>query len=148
MIWEAVLTGIKGILHGIDELSTSDEERLLANAELIKQKAGLIAAQIPLLQAAVELELQELRVKSEIITAEAKSEGFLTRSWRPMTMLGFVGLILWHSVGTGLGYPVPVLPDALWPIMQWSLGGYVVGRSMEKSLPGIIGAFTKNGNSK
>ncbi|MEW5890749.1 MAG: 3TM-type holin [Pseudomonadota bacterium] len=42
----------------------------------------------PLGQALVELEKS-----ASVVVAEAQSESWITRSWRPITMLTFVGLI-------------------------------------------------------
>lgn len=54
---------------------------------------------------------------------------FLTRSWRPVTMYVFLGLI----VVAQLGVTGPV-PEPVWPIVQFAMGGYVVGRSLEKAV--------------
>ncbi len=52
---------------------------------------------------------------------------FLTRSWRPVTMYVFLGLI----VADQLGLTKPV-PTYLWDIIQLSMGAYYIGRSGEK----------------
>ena len=80
---------------------------------------------------------------ASIIKAEAESASWLTRSWRPITMLTFVALI----VARWLGYAAPDLsPEEyikLWDIVEIGLGGYVVGRSLEKVAPQIAGALKK-----
>lgn len=77
-------------------------------------------------------ELKELESAAQIITAEAKSEHWLTANWRPLTMLSFVALIIAHW----LGWTAPGLSEAealsLLEIVKVGLGGYVVGRSGEK----------------
>lgn len=61
----------------------------------------------------------------------------------PLTMLGFVALI----VARWLGWSAPNLAEAealkLWDIVEIGLGGYVIGRSAEKVLPGIIESTKK-----
>jgi len=78
--------------------------------------------------------LKELEAAASVITAEATSESWLTRTWRPITMLTFVGLVAAHW----LGYTAPnISPDeiaALLDIVKIGLGGYMVSRGAEKSI--------------
>jgi len=80
---------------------------------------------------------------SQIILAEAKSEHWLAATWRPVLMLVFGGLI----VARWFGWAAPELSEAeyikLWDIVEFGLGGYVVGRSVEKIVPGIAGALKR-----
>lgn len=81
----------------------------------------------------------ELEVSAaEIVRAEAQSAHWLTANWRPLTMLVFVALI----VARWFGWAAPNLSEAeylkLWDIVQLGLGGYVIGRSVEKVLPAIL----------
>lgn len=75
-----------------------------------------------------------IKASAGIIEAEAKSESWLTRTWRPITMLSLVGLV-WSY---WLGYtPENVTPETLsdvFDLVKIGLGGYVVGRSGEKML--------------
>tara|TARA_R110000824_G_scaffold7698_3_gene34820 strand:- start:298 stop:711 length:414 start_codon:yes stop_codon:yes gene_type:complete len=123
------LTAISGIIGSVgtivDSLHTSDEERLEA-----KQKFSDLQASV--LGEILEYQGELNKAKSQIITAEAKSDNFLTSTWRPMTMLIFVGLIVAHW----FGFTAPNLSEAmvlqLFDIVKIGLGGYVVGRSVEK----------------
>jgi holin (3TMs family) len=87
-------------------------------------------------------ELQELSSATAIITAEASSDSWLAKSWRPILMLTFGVLI----VARWFGWAAPNLTEAeyikLWDIVQLGLGGYVIGRSAEKTLPAIASAIT------
>lgn len=80
---------------------------------------------------------------ADIIKAEAQSESWLARNWRPMVMVVFAGLI----VARWFGWAAPNLTEAeylkLWSIVEFGLGGYVVGRSVEKIAPSIADAFKK-----
>ncbi len=80
---------------------------------------------------------------ADIIKAEASSGNSLASSWRPITMLVFVGLI----TARWFGWAAPELSEAeylkLWSIVEFGLGGYVVGRSVEKIAPTIAGALGK-----
>lgn len=84
--------------------------------------------------------LKELDAASQIIVAEAKSESWLARNWRPITMMVFVSVIANNYIllpyAGVLGLPiVPLeLPGDVWGIIQLGLGGYVIGRSAEKAI--------------
>ncbi|NBW16042.1 MAG: hypothetical protein EBR82_49465 [Caulobacteraceae bacterium] len=71
----------------------------------------------------------------DIIQAEAKSEHWLTATWRPIVMLTLTAMI----VARWLGLAAPGISEAeavkLWDIVQLGLGGYVIGRSIEKVAP-------------
>lgn len=73
-----------------------------------------------------------------IVKTEAASSHWLAANWRPITMLTFVGLI----VARWFGFSAPGLSEAealaLWDIVQIGLGGYVVGRTVEKVAPVVM----------
>ena len=97
------------------------------------------------LQAAVLERTSEIeRAAAEVVKAEAQGQSWLQRTWRPVTMLVFVALI----VARWLGWSAPNLGEAevmkLWDIVEIGLGGYVIGRSAEKILPGIAGMMRKD----
>ena len=81
--------------------------------------------------------------QAQIVQAEAQSQNWLASSWRPITMLTFVVLI----VARWFGWAAPNLSEAeylkLWDIVQLGLGGYVIGRSVEKIIPSVAGAIKK-----
>jgi Holin of 3TMs, for gene-transfer release len=89
-------------------------------------------------------ELAALQAASNIITAEASSDSWLAKSWRPILMLTFGVLI----VARWFGWAAPNLTEAeylkLWDIVQLGLGGYVIGRSVEKTVPAIASAIQSN----
>lgn len=86
-------------------------------------------------------ELGQITAASNIITAEANSESWLARNWRPILMLTFGALI----VARWFGWAAPNLSEAeylkLWDIVQLGIGGYVIGRSGEKIIPAIADAI-------
>jgi hypothetical protein len=91
-------------------------------------------------------ELADLAARTSIIKAEAESEHWLAAIWRPVLMLTFGGLI----VARWFGWAAPNLAEAeylkLWNIVELGLGGYVIGRSVEKVVPTVAEAF-KNGRN-
>ena len=97
------------------------------------------------LQAAVLERSSEIeRAAAEVVKSEAQGQSWLQRTWRPITMLTFVALI----VARWLGWSAPNLGEAevlkLWDIVEIGLGGYVIGRSAEKVLPRVVETMKKN----
>jgi hypothetical protein len=80
------------------------------------------------------------KAAASIINTEASSKHWLAANWRPITMLIFVGLI----VARWTGFTAPGMTEAeyvaVYEIIKIGLGGYVVGRSAEKIIPGVIAA--------
>lgn len=75
---------------------------------------------------------QELKTQGDIIVAEAQSESWIARSWRPITMLTFVGLVVAKWFGLTIEGIDNEMELALMELIKIGLGGYVVGRSAEK----------------
>ena len=75
---------------------------------------------------------QELKTQGDIIVAEAQSESWIARSWRPITMLTFVGLVVARWFGLTIEGIDNEMELALMELIKIGLGGYVVGRSAEK----------------
>lgn len=123
IIWEFLSGAIKPITKLIDNLITSDEERLILKNELakIESKMGLKL---------LDYEKQLLTSQSNIIIAEAQGGSWLQKSWRPITMLVFLVLVIADSFGW---LATPLAPQA-WTLIQIGLGGYVMGRSGEKGI--------------
>lgn len=108
----------------VDNVHTSKEEKMaLDNAMMeIRNKAY---------SEAVEYQSKLLDAQSKIITAEAQGQSWLQRTWRPITMLTFLALVVADSFGL-LAFR---LSDEAWLLLQIGLGGYVAGRSAEKIIP-------------
>lgn len=77
-------------------------------------------------------ELDELAIRAGVIKAEAQGDSWLQRSWRPIVMLVFTGLI----VARWMGWSAPDLSEAvelkLFSIVQLGIGGYIASRGIEK----------------
>lgn len=105
----------------VDELHTSEEERL-------KAKGHLLDVQAAAMQRVFDYESEMLSSKSKVVHAEAQSKHWLTANWRPITMLTFLVLV----VGDSLGWLPNDLRDETFVLLEIGLGGYIVGRSGEK----------------
>jgi len=119
----------------VDNVSTTEEERLELKNSLIGLQNEVTKKQIELVSKQMDLEHQLVSAKSEIITAEAKSKSWRTRNWRPLTMLTFVALIVLRALGL-IELSESFSHDFM-NLVQLGLGGYVVGRSAEKAVPFI-----------
>ena len=111
--------------------------------KIIPDKEAADKAKLELIRLEQEGKLTELKAQAQIINTEAASEHWLAANWRPITMLIFVGLI----VARWFGWAAPNLAEEeyikLWSIVELGLGGYVIGRSVEKIVPTIAGALKK-----
>jgi len=82
---------------------------------------------------------------ASVILAEAKSEHWITACWRPILMLNITAIVSWNFLlaplielgvllWTGNQIPLVIpLPGELWTLLTVGVGGYVVGRSVEKT---------------
>jgi hypothetical protein len=127
---QALIPALAPILGKVvGNLFPDPEQKARAEAEMMKT---LLAHQAEIESAA-----------AKIIQTEAASQHWLAANWRPLTMIIFVGLI----VARWFGWAAPNLSEAeyikLWSIVEFGLGGYVVGRSVEKIAPTIAGAIKK-----
>lgn len=105
----------------IDNLHTSDEEKLNIKAQMLTIEAQAQAK-------IIAYEQQLMNQRAEVIQSEATGQSWLQRNWRPITMLTFLSLVVCDSFAW---LPNP-LAEEMWLVIQIGLGGYVVGRSAEK----------------
>ena len=120
------------MLGKVDQLATSDQERLELRNELESMRLDF-ARQV------LDAELELTRKRSELIQAEAKGESWIQRNWRPVTALTFLVLIVLHH----LGVLSIAITDQMWDLLQIMIGGYVVSRGIEKAAPAIAEAATR-----
>ena len=123
---EMILNGAKEIVkatgNALDELITSKEERLKvrqAISQIVLQHLTQLAAQ-----------------QTQVLTTELQGSK-LQRNWRPIVMLSFAAIIVYHYflqpvIGAWVEMPVVELPEQFWNLLEIGLGGYVIGRSVEK----------------
>ncbi|MBL6946254.1 MAG: hypothetical protein ISR47_06435 [Rhodospirillales bacterium] len=85
-------------------------------------------------------QIKEIESAAQIIVAEAQGDSWLQRSWRPLLMCLF-GLIIANNyvlapyviLFMGVDVELTVPPD-MWDLLKIGVGGYVVGRSVEKGV--------------
>jgi len=132
-IISAIVEGVKAITGLVDKVTTTDDERLDKQLQLdtIKNRLEVNLA---------KLDAEFATVQSKVIIAEAQSESWITRTWRPLTMLAFVTLPFLVLFGLDPA-PLAGVPDLVWKIIWTGLGGYIGGRTVEKTAPKIVSAL-------
>ena len=119
---------ISPITNLIDELDTSDEEKLTLKNQMQEMNLRYQAKLI-------EYDTKLLEAKSSIIVAEAQGKSWLQRNWRPLMMLLFGFVILYTVIAPAFGLPdvdMTGVPDRLWTLMTVGIGGYIASRGFEK----------------
>lgn len=126
-IWQKIFgAGASNLVEAtgkaLDGIITNETERLEARkqvAEVIMSKLNDLAAH-----------------QREVLLAELGGSK-LQRNWRPVVMLCFAFIIVYHYflqpvLGIWLDIPAITLPNKFWNLLEIGLGGYVIGRSVEK----------------
>lgn len=81
-----------------------------------------------LLGKTLDITTKLIEVQSNVIVAEAQGKSWLQRTWRPLTMMVFLVLVVLDSFGW---LPNPLAPQA-WTLLSIGIGGYVASRGVEK----------------
>lgn len=108
--------------------------------KLIPDPKQAADAKLKLLELQQQGALSQIEAQSRVVVAEAQSESWLARNWRPITMLTFVSIIannyLFAPYMMAFGFKSVMLqlPEHLWYLMEIGLGGYIIGRSMENGV--------------
>lgn len=117
-----VITAVGGVL---DKVTTTDAERLDAKNQLFKLHSDLTLG-------LAEADTKIAEAQSKVLIAEATSESWLTRNWRPILMLTFTGILLHNYVLAPIfGLPSTDMPSDLWQVIKIGVGGYIASRGVE-----------------
>lgn len=129
-IWDTVIAPLE---HIIDKVIPDKNAAAAAKASLDSMKESDEAK-------AVEDQLQLQLAAMANIQAEAKGESWLQRNWRPMMALFFGGLVGAYWFGfTAPNLTADSIHD-LFSLVQMMIGGYTIGRSVEKIAPHAVQA--------
>lgn len=94
-----------------------------------------VEANLELTRIQLDADAKFAQAERDVLVAEAQSESWLTRNWRPMIMLTF-GYIIFHNYIIAQLFSLKLLditPD-MWALLKIGIGGYVMGRSVEKAV--------------
>lgn len=137
-----ILTG--GITGVIDSISG-------VLGKFIASPEDKIKAQLELTRIATDFQVKVLEADRDwavaqagVVTAETKSESWMARNWRPITMLTFVFIIAFNYIISPLFSlkALEIVPD-MWSLLKIGLGGYIIGRSAEKTIPQVAEIIKK-----
>jgi len=131
-MWEFIAGLVSPVTNLVSELVEDKDKANRIRSEMFKVQTDVSVKLI-------EYEKQLLDSQKSIIVAEASGESWLQTSWRPITMLTFLALVVCDS----FGWLVNPLADQAWLLLQIGLGGYVTGRSLEKIAPKVTEVMRK-----
>ena len=101
----------------------------------IEDKDQAAALKAKLQEMVLTGQMKEIEAAAQIIVAEAQGDSWLQRNWRPMLMCLF-GVIIANNflVVPLFGTTAAEIPPDMWDLLKLGVGGYVVGRSVEKGI--------------
>lgn len=130
LIGEATATGVSETLNGVGDAAIKIREAITGDLPPEKK------AELELRYAELDKAITEAR--SNVIMAETQGQSWLQRNWRPLLMLVIIVIV----ANNYIIYPylsiftdkvrVLDLPDRLWQLMEIGVGGYILGRTVEK----------------
>ena len=120
------ITGVIKAANGIiGRFKASPEEKAAA-------AQAMFEAQVEAERQQIEREKHLVGEQSKIIRAEIGSGSWLAGNWRPLCMLLLVGCVVCHWLGIGATDLPPEVVLSLLNLVKIGVGGYVVGRTVEK----------------
>lgn len=129
------VTGVLSVVKGIIGQFVADPQQK-AQVEL-----QLVQAQAELEKVALIAEQQLADAQSKVVIAEAQSDSWMAKNWRPITMLCFTGIVVWNYVLVPVVSATPVLiPADMWGLLKLGIGGYIGARTLEKVGPDLVAA--------
>jgi len=80
-------------------------------------------------------QMKEIEEAANVNRSDASGESWLQRNWRPMLMCLFGVIVANNYIVVPLfGTPMTDIPPDMWDLLKLGIGGYVVGRSVEKGV--------------
>jgi len=117
----------------VDNLHTSDAEKLQLRNALAKIEADVLVKQM-------ELQSQLAQANAQIAVAEAGSDSWFTRNYRPIIITSMFVMIMLESFGV----LKTELPEIFWQIFAAAFGVMSVGPSVLKTGTELVkGIFKK-----
>ena len=112
---------INGLFNAVDQAVEDKDE---ANRIKAKLQEMVLTGQ-----------MKEIEEAASVIRSEATGESWLQRNWRPMLMCLFGVIVANNYIVVPLfGTPMTDIPPDMWDLLKLGIGGYVVGRSVEKGV--------------
>jgi len=138
------IPGINTLIDSVGKIigrfKHSPEEKAAAMLELGKLQHDMV-------QESLQFEIKQVQAQASVILAEAKSDSWLTKNWRPLLMLVFMIIIINNFLiwpySTEMGIVAKQLDFPVWmqQLLKLGVGGYIGGRSAEKIIPATVAAW-------
>ena len=130
-IFSIIKDVIKPVTKLVDDIHTSEEEKLILKNELAKLDNKITSELL-------DYETKLIKAQSSVIEAEIKGQSWLQRTWRPLLMTSFTAILVnnfilvpWLMVFTDR-VAILEFPAGFWSLLTIGVGGYIAGRSTEK----------------
>lgn len=109
---------------------------------LKQQQGDLIAKSIDLINTIQDSEAKAKVAAMTALVAESQSEGWLTRSWRPLAFVGFTGLLFAYFFGYApsavLGNDLPPIVSRIFDLIETVLLAGYPARTVEKVMKSFM----------
>lgn len=116
---------------------TDPQKKLEAQIELTK-------IEMSFQQSLVTADVEWAKAQADVVKSEAQSASWMARNWRPILMLVFTYLIAHTYIFAPILSLTPLpLPEEMWELLKIGVGGYIVGRSVEKSTKEVAKVLKK-----
>src|SRR5258708_26147401 len=106
------------------------------DADKIAAGVKLGELQLTLQQTLIQAGEQYVDAQKSVIVAEAQSQSWLPRDIRPLSLLCFLGIIVYQGVVVSIFHTPSVdlthVPKEMWTLFYIGFGGYIVSRGAEK----------------
>lgn len=135
-VWSFLANLILPVTKLVDDVHTSEEERLAIKTEMFKLQQEIT-------NRVIEYETKLMDNQAKVILAEAQGESWLQRNWRPMMMIWFAVLLGMYWFGFTPENLSQTTIDHMFTLLQIGIGGYIVGRSGEKIIPQVVEALKR-----
>jgi len=122
-------TGVSNVLDSVGNLATSIRAAITGDMPP-EVRANLLSKLL-------DLTLEVTKTQAGIINTESQGN-FLQRTWRPLTMLTFLILIVLAALKL-VDLSMMDVPKEMWSLLTIGIGGYIGGRSLEKIVTNIKG---------
>lgn len=127
----AVIDTVRGV---IGQFIPDPQQKAAAELALVQQ-------QVDLEKALAQADQLFADAQARVVIAEASSDSWLAKNWRPVTMLTFTLIVFWNYVLVPVVGATPAaIPPDMWGLLKLGIGGYIGARTLEKIGPEIVAA--------
>lgn len=131
----------KPVKELVDELHYSGEEKAGHSERLEQLTTAIREAEMAFQEKVLDAHTAQIQARAKVIEAEASGHSWLQRNWRPLIMLSFGAILVnnfilvpWLMAFGIKTVAVLEFPSGFWGLLSLGVGGYIAGRSVEKTI--------------